>query len=75
MNSAPLQLLQVGCGNRAQEHLRAIQRSPHVELLALCDLDADKLRSTAAEFGVSHTFGANSRSLTSFTDGRLPRVR
>jgi len=52
----PLQLLQVGCGERAQEHLRSIQNSPHVELMALCDLDAAKLRETAARFNIKNTF-------------------
>lgn len=66
MNSAPLQLLQVGCGLRAQGHLQSIQNSPHVELLALCDLDAAKLKETAARFGVQHTFSDMSAMIRAF---------
>lgn len=46
----------IGTGSIAMEHLRAYQKNPHVEIYALCDLNAELLAKRAAEFGVEHTF-------------------
>jgi len=74
MNQKPLQLLQVGCGQRAQEHLRSIQNSPHVELLALCDLDAAKLSETAIRFGIQNTFSDMSAMIRAFPDAECVSI-
>jgi len=74
MNQKPLQLLQVGCGGRAQAHLHSIQNSPHVELLALCDLDPIKLKETAIRFGVPATFSDMSAMIRAFPDAECVSI-
>ena len=46
----------IGTGNIAGEHLKAYQKNPHVEIYALCDLNAEILAKRAKEFGVERTF-------------------
>ena len=42
----------VGTGYYAQNHLRAWQKTPGVQIAALCDRDPDRLREAAEEFHV-----------------------
>ena len=46
----------IGCGFFARNHLHAWQQLPGVEIVALCDRDAERLAATAAEFGIARTF-------------------
>lgn len=46
----------IGTGSIAREHLKAYQKNPHVEIYALCDLNAELLAKRAEEFGVERTF-------------------
>jgi predicted dehydrogenase len=46
----------IGCGGIARlGHLPNIARNPRARLVAVCDIDADRARATAAEFGDSGT--------------------
>jgi len=74
MNQKPLQLLQVGCGGRAQDHLRSIQNSPHVELLALCDLDPLKLKESATRFSVPATYSDMGAMIRAFPDAECVSI-
>jgi len=48
---------QVGAGYRGATHLDGFLRNPdRFELVALCDLDAAKLKRVAAEFGIARTY-------------------
>ena len=51
-----LRIAQVGCGGRGMGHLQAIQNAPNVELVALCEMDAAKLRAAGEHFGVSNLY-------------------
>lgn len=42
----------IGCGRIAGHHCRAIRATQGVELMAVCDLVADKARSYGEEFGI-----------------------
>ena len=42
----------IGTGSIAREHLKAYKKNPHVEIYALCDLNADLVAQRAEEFGV-----------------------
>jgi len=42
----------IGTGSIAREHLKAYKKNPHVEVYALCDLNAELLAKRAEEFGV-----------------------
>ena len=42
----------IGTGSIAREHLKAYKKNPHVEIYALCDLNADLVAQCAEEFGV-----------------------
>jgi D-apiose dehydrogenase len=46
----------VGCGFASEYHLKAWQRVPGVEILAVCDPVLDRRESRAREFGVPHAF-------------------
>lgn len=46
----------IGCGFFARNHLHAWQQLPDVEIVALCDRDAERLTTTAAEFGIARTY-------------------
>lgn len=52
MDQKRLRVLQVGCGGRAQSHLSAMIAAGAVEIVALCELNADKLKSAGEKFGV-----------------------
>ncbi len=43
----------VGCGYVSRTHLTAWQRVPDVEVVALCDVQADRCAARAREFGVT----------------------
>jgi predicted dehydrogenase len=47
----------LGCGPRGRSQARAIQQHPRAELVALCDLDAQRLDILADELGVAARFG------------------
>jgi predicted dehydrogenase len=51
-----LRVLQVGCGGRAQRHLESMVESGAVEIVALCELDADRLAATGERFGVARRY-------------------
>jgi predicted dehydrogenase len=47
----PYRFALIGCGFFAQNHLHAWAEIPDVELVAVCDIDADKAAAAAAAFG------------------------
>jgi predicted dehydrogenase len=50
---APLRGALVGCGFFAQNHLHAWRQLPGVDIVALCDADAERLAATGDAFGVA----------------------
>ena len=44
-----------GVGKRGRHHAAAFRANPRFELVGLCDIDADRLKQAAEEFGVSAT--------------------
>lgn len=46
----------IGCGFFAQNQLHAWQEIDGVEIVALCDQDANRLSQSAADFGISRTY-------------------
>jgi predicted dehydrogenase len=51
-----LRVVQVGCGKRAQAHVAAMLASGAIDLVALCDLDQQKLHATGEKFGISRRY-------------------
>jgi len=52
----PLRGLCIGAGYFSQFHLDAWRRIPEVEIVAVCDADADRAEGRAREFGIARTF-------------------
>ena len=46
----------IGCGFFAQNHLHAWRDIVGVEIIAICDSDAARLKATSAAFGISRTY-------------------
>lgn len=42
----------------AQTHIPAIRANPDAEVVALCDLDAERLKTTSEAFGITYTYTA-----------------
>ncbi|HTT12094.1 MAG TPA: Gfo/Idh/MocA family oxidoreductase [Burkholderiaceae bacterium] len=61
----------IGCGFFARHHLHAWKQLPGVQIVALCDIDPQRLQQTAAEFGVARMH-ADARDL--FASERLDFV-
>jgi D-apiose dehydrogenase len=55
-SKAPLRAGVIGCGFFAQNHLHAWRHIPDVELAAVCDIDPEKARAAAQQFGVEQWF-------------------
>ena len=51
-----LRVVQVGCGGRAQTHMASMLSSGAVDLVGICDLDAAKLKDSAAKYNVARTY-------------------
>ncbi len=50
-------IAQVGCGNRGKQHIDGWRANPErFEIVALCELDRDKMRQVAEERGISPAF-------------------
>jgi predicted dehydrogenase len=47
----------IGCGFFSRNHLHAWKQLPGVQIVALCDTDAQRLKQMAAEFDVARTYG------------------
>jgi len=48
---------QVGCGFRGKRHVEGFQKNPErFDLVALCDLNAERLQATAREFKIAKTY-------------------
>jgi UDP-N-acetyl-2-amino-2-deoxyglucuronate dehydrogenase len=46
----------VGCGGIGEVHAKAIELLEEAELVAVCDIDADRAHKVAEEHGVAHAF-------------------
>src|SRR5438093_2444493 len=46
----------LGCGPRGISHAGAYKKLPDVELVALCDLDEERLRAAGERFGVTQLY-------------------
>jgi predicted dehydrogenase len=55
----------IGCGFFSQNHLHAWQQLEGVEIVALCDRDRERLRDTAARFGIARTYEDAAQMLAS----------
>ena len=53
----------VGAGNIAKTHLRAYQNVENAEVVAICDINAEKLAITAAKFGIEKTYTSETEML------------
>lgn len=51
-----------GCGFWAQYQIAAWRELPEAELVAVCDIDPEKAKSTAQKYGVAHAF-TNTREM------------
>ncbi|MDO3410975.1 Gfo/Idh/MocA family oxidoreductase [Saccharibacillus sp. CPCC 101409] len=47
----------IGCGSISDSHLQAYAANPQAELVAVCDLNADRARQTAEKYGVPGVYG------------------
>jgi myo-inositol 2-dehydrogenase / D-chiro-inositol 1-dehydrogenase len=55
--SEPLRVGIVGCGALSSSmHIPAVKQIPELELVALCDINPERLAEAAVEFGVTRTF-------------------
>lgn len=52
-----LRVAVIGCGFQGRVHLEAFRVLPNVEVIAVCDTDAERRERLAAEFGVPHSHG------------------
>ncbi len=46
----------ISCSGMAEGHMRAIEKNPNAELVAVCDIDLEKAKRTAKKFKVEHVF-------------------
>lgn len=46
----------IGAGSISHEHIQAYQKMPHVELVALCDINAEQLEKMATLYHVPETY-------------------
>jgi predicted dehydrogenase len=51
-----LRIAQIGCGNRGKIHIQAMRDVDKVDLVALCDIDGDKLTAAGEKFGVERRY-------------------
>ncbi|GAB3924310.1 Gfo/Idh/MocA family oxidoreductase [Kribbella albertanoniae] len=47
----------IGVGTIAQEHIKAYQQNPGAEVVALCDIDIERVKQRAEQFGVQRATG------------------
>ncbi|MDQ4489420.1 Gfo/Idh/MocA family oxidoreductase [Sinomonas sp. ASV486] len=48
----------VGCGAISRNHLEAFAAIPEATVVAVCDVDADRARATASQWGIEHAYGS-----------------
>jgi predicted dehydrogenase len=58
MAEKTLRVAMLGCGFASEFHLKSWRMVPRVEVVALCDPDAEKRERRAREFEVGRTFGS-----------------
>ena len=46
----------IGTGDHAQEHLQMIKNADEMRLVAVCDINEDRLEKAKAKFGAERTF-------------------
>jgi len=55
--NTPLRIGAIGCGSMATGfHLPGIQRIPELKLVALCDINQERLKAASARFNIADTF-------------------
>ncbi len=54
--TSKLRVVQVGCGDRAPAHIAAMLASGAVDLLALCDRNAQKVQALGDQFGIARRY-------------------
>lgn len=58
----------IGTGSISNEHIRAYQKHPAVELAALCDIEETRVRDMGAKYGVKNLFTDPGRMLSSMPE-------
>jgi predicted dehydrogenase len=58
----------VGCGAISRNHLEAFAALPGAIVVAVCDVDADRARSTAETWGIEHAYGSVEELLAAGVD-------
>jgi predicted dehydrogenase len=58
----------VGCGAISRNHLEAFAAIPEATVVAVCDVDADRARATAAQWGIEHAYGTVEELLAAGVD-------
>jgi len=56
--SKKLKIGMVGAGNIANCHLEAYKKCPAAEIVAICDIDENRLKQTSERFGIKNTYGS-----------------
>ena len=46
----------ISCSNMAKGHMRGVIRHPHAELVAICDIDVEKLNATGDAFNIERRY-------------------
>ena len=46
----------ISCSNMAKGHMRGVIRHPHAELVAICDIDVEKMNKVGDEFNIARRY-------------------
>ncbi|WP_430296954.1 Gfo/Idh/MocA family protein [Sinomonas sp. B1-1] len=66
--TAPYRVGIVGCGAISRNHLEAFAAIPEAAVVAVCDVDPDRARETAARWGIPQAFGSVEELLAAGVD-------
>lgn len=56
MEKKTLKIGLIGAGNIANAHLEAYQQVPNAEIVAICDINAERMKETAERFGITNCY-------------------
>ncbi|MGP5928820.1 Gfo/Idh/MocA family protein [Corynebacterium glyciniphilum] len=58
----------VGCGAISRNHLEAFAAAPGAQVTVVCDIDPDRARQTAEQYGIAHAVGTVDELLSTGVD-------